>query len=50
MNAPQDLPAQMTDKANDELLAMFRHPDDWLPEALEAARANYSGEVWMCPR
>jgi hypothetical protein len=40
MSAPKNLSAQMADKTNDELLAMFKRPDDWLPEALDAARAE----------
>jgi hypothetical protein len=40
MNPPENLPAQMADKTNDELSAMFKSPQDWLPEALDAARAE----------
>ena len=40
MSAPENLSAQMADKTNDELLAMFKRPEDWLPEALDAARAE----------
>jgi hypothetical protein len=40
MNASENLPAQTAEKTNDQLLEMFSRPDDWLPEALEAARAE----------
>lgn len=40
MNAIENLPAQMADQTNDQLLEMFKQPDDWLPEALDAARAE----------
>lgn len=40
MSASENLPAQMADKTNEQLLVMFKHPDDWLPEALDAARAE----------
>src|SRR5258708_1698326 len=40
MNVPEDLSAQMADKTNDQLLAMLKQPEEWLPDALEAARAE----------
>jgi hypothetical protein len=40
MNAPEDLAAQMAQKTNDQLVAMLQRPDDWLPESLDAARAE----------
>jgi hypothetical protein len=40
MNTPEDLAAQMADKTNDQLLAMFNRPDDWLSAALDAGRAE----------
>ncbi len=40
MQAPQDLAQRIADKHNDELLAMLASPDDWTPEALEAAKAE----------
>lgn len=40
MKAPEDLAAQMAGKTSDELSAMLSRPDDWLPEALDAARAE----------
>jgi hypothetical protein len=38
--APEDLAAQMAEKSNDQLLAMFWQLDDWLPETLDVARAE----------
>lgn len=40
MKAPEDLAAQMADKTNDQLAEMLKRPDDWLPEALDVARAE----------
>jgi hypothetical protein len=40
MIAPENLSAQMADKTNEELLAMFKRPEDWLPEAQDDARAE----------
>ena len=40
MSPPENLAAQMVDKTDDELLAMFKQPDDWLLEALDVARAE----------
>jgi len=38
--ASEDLAAQMVDKTNDQLVEMLKQPDDWLPEALDVARAE----------
>jgi len=38
--ASEDLGAQMAEKTNDQLLEMFRQPDDWLPETLNLARVE----------
>lgn len=38
LKASEDLVAQMAEKTNDQLLEMFRQPDDWLPETLNLAR------------
>jgi hypothetical protein len=40
MKPPENLTAQMAEKTNDQLLAMFKHPDDWLPEALDLAKVE----------
>ena|ERR1051326_1040949 len=40
MSIPIDLPAQAAEKTNEQLLAMFQEPDDWLPEALDVARVE----------
>ena len=40
MSTPENLAAQMADKTNDQLLAMFKQPNDWLPEALDAAKVE----------
>ncbi|MGA9452763.1 MAG: hypothetical protein WBW41_15630 [Verrucomicrobiia bacterium] len=40
MNAPENLATQMANKTSDQLLAMFKQPDDWLPEALDAAKTE----------
>ena len=40
MNTPENLAAQMAAKTNDQLSAMFKTPNDWLPEALDAARVE----------
>jgi hypothetical protein len=40
MKAPDDLAAQAAEKTNDQLAKMLQRPDDWLPEALEVARAE----------
>ena len=40
MNPPENLVQKITQKTDDELLAMFESPDDWLPEALDSARAE----------
>jgi hypothetical protein len=40
MKAPEDLAAQTAEKTNDQLLEMLKQPDDWLPEALDVARAE----------
>ena len=38
MTTPQILDSQMAERTNEELLEMFERREDWLPEALEAAR------------
>jgi hypothetical protein len=38
--ASEDLGSQMAEKTNDQLLEMFRQPDDWLPETLNLARVE----------
>jgi hypothetical protein len=38
MKESQDLARKMAETTNEDLLAMFTRPDDWTPEALEAAR------------
>ncbi len=40
MKAPEDLIDQMSEKTNDQLLAVLKQPDDWLPDALDVARAE----------
>ena len=40
MSAPENLPGQMAEKTNDQLLEMCRRPVDWLPVALDAAKAE----------
>ncbi len=40
MNTPSNIEAQMAHKTGEELSAMFKTPGDWLPEALDAARAE----------
>ena len=40
MKAPDNLHSQMAQKTDEQLLSMFNQPDDWLPEALEAARVE----------
>lgn len=40
MSAPENLVTQMRGKTNEQLSAMLQRPEDWLPEALEAARAE----------
>lgn len=40
MKAPEDLAVQMADKTNEQLVEMFKRPNDWLPEALHVARAE----------
>ena len=40
MNAPPNLQAQMAEKTNEQLLEMLERPEDWLPEALDAANAE----------
>jgi hypothetical protein len=40
MNAPANLPAQIAEKQNEQLMEMLRRPQDWLPEALDLARAE----------
>jgi hypothetical protein len=40
MNTPENLGVQVADKTNDQLSAMLKQPDDWRPEALDAARAE----------
>jgi hypothetical protein len=40
MNAPANLPARITEKPNEQLIEMLRRPQDWLPEALDLARAE----------
>jgi len=37
---PENLAMQMGGKTNDQLLAMFQRPGDWLPAALDAAEAE----------
>ena len=38
--ASEDLVAQMAEKTNDQLLEMFRQPDDWHPETLNLAKVE----------
>src|SRR5690349_17919588 len=40
MNPVENLAEQMANKTDDDLLAMFKRPEDWLPEALELAGAE----------
>jgi len=40
VKASEDLASQMAEKTNDQLLAMFEQPEDWIPEALDLARAE----------
>lgn len=40
MSVPENLEVQMAEKTTDQLVAMFYQPADWLPEALDAARAE----------
>jgi hypothetical protein len=40
MKPPENLAAQLSEKTNDELLAMFARPDDWLPETLDSAKVE----------
>jgi hypothetical protein len=40
MKPPENLADQTAEKTNDQLLAMFKRPDDWLPEALDSAKAE----------
>jgi hypothetical protein len=40
VKAPEDLQSQMVGKTNDQLLEMFKQAEDWIPEALAAARAE----------
>jgi hypothetical protein len=40
MKPPENLANQISEKTNDELLAMFTRPDDWLPEALDSAKVE----------
>ena len=40
MKAPKNLSLQIANKTDEELLAMFKRPENWLPEALDAARAE----------
>ena len=40
MKPPKDLASQMAEKTDDQLLAMFKQPEDWLPEALELANVE----------
>ena len=37
MKPPQNLAVLMAEKTNEQLLEIFQRPDDWLPEAQEAA-------------
>lgn len=38
--SPESIVAQMAEKTNEQLLEMFKRPDDWLPKALDAASAE----------
>jgi hypothetical protein len=40
MKAPEDLAAQIAEKRSEQLVEMLKRPDDWLPDALEMARAE----------
>jgi cytochrome c-type biogenesis protein CcmH/NrfG len=40
MNSPENLESQIRDKTEEDLLSMLRKPDDWVPEAINAARAE----------
>jgi hypothetical protein len=40
MKAPEDLASQMAGKTKAQLLAMFKQPEDWLPQALDFAGAE----------
>ncbi len=40
MDAKPHLNEQMAGKTDQQLVAMFSKPDDWTPEALDAARAE----------
>jgi hypothetical protein len=40
MSVPTNLPAQIAESTNEQLLAMLKEPGDWIPEALDAARAE----------
>jgi hypothetical protein len=40
MKAAPKFEATMAEKSNDELMAMLVHADDWVPEALDAARTE----------
>jgi hypothetical protein len=40
MDAPENLPAQIAEKPNDELIEMLRHPHFWLSETLDLAEAE----------
>ncbi len=40
MKAPEGIANQINEKTSDELLAMFKQPDDWLPETLDVAKAE----------
>lgn len=40
MSIPVNLEAQIAAKTTDQLLGMFHQPNDWLPEALEFAKAE----------
>jgi uncharacterized membrane protein YhaH (DUF805 family) len=40
MSTPQELAGQMAQKTDQQLLDMFAKPEDWLPEALDAAKVE----------
>ena len=45
MKAPEDLARQLAEKANDQLVEMFRRPDDWLPQALSRPFGSDLGRI-----
>ena len=49
MEIPKDLHIKMAEKTGEELLAIVARPDDWLPQAIDAANAELQKRGLQAP-